>query len=308
MINKANGEGMKQKDQKSEIYLSIIVPFKNEEARLEITVNKILDYITKHQSKIQLILADSHSTDRSLVIAKSYARKFEYIEYTEPKDQRKGKGQAVQDGIEASIGQYILFMDADSSTEISEVDKLLPFIKQNEIVMGSRYIKKPQLYQENYIKALSRGLKSLVEVIVIGHSKDYMAKGKQGRLRQFISRGGNLAFSALLNQNYVDQRCGFKLYQAPIAKFLAGLQRIYDWGFDTEYLAIAQKYKFKTIEIPVEWIDVVEGARVKPVMDSINSFSDIFKVQANLIIGNYSKRKARQKLGPLFEEVIINRK
>ncbi|MEI7690377.1 MAG: glycosyltransferase [bacterium] len=291
---------------KENIYLSIIVPFKNEEKRLEETIKQILDYTSTKNFKTQVILADSHSTDQSLAIAKKYSQQIEHLEYTEPRDNRKGKGQAVQDGILASKGKFLLFMDADSSTKISEVDKLLPYVNEYQIIMGSRYIKEPHPYQSNYFKAVIHGIKSLIEVLIIGHSKDYMAKGKQGRLRQFISRGGNLAFAVLLNQSYIDQRCGFKLYKTSIAKFIARLQVVYGFGFDTEYLAIAQKYKFKTIEIPVEWYDVAEGATVDPIKDSLNSFKDIFKVQSNLIGGKYSENNARNKVGDLYDEVILN--
>lgn len=270
------------------------------------TIKDILAFSKETEYKTQIILADSHSRDHSLEIAKKYAKDFEHIEYTEPKDNRAGKGQAVQDGILAAKGEYLVFMDADSSTRIGEVKKLLPFVSDYEIVMGSRYIINPKPYHSSYFWGLYHGLKSLFEVLIFGHAKDYMAKGKQGRIRQFISRGGNLAFTVLLNQSYVDQRCGFKLYRTPIAKFLAGLQCIYGFGFDTEYLAIAQKYKFKTIEVPVEWYDNAEGATVDPVKDSINSFKDIFKVQVNLILGKYSKRHAKKKLGNLFEEEILN--
>ncbi len=287
------------------IYLSIIIPFLNEEKRFDKTIKQILEYTSHQKFKTQVILADSHSTDHSLEIARKYAKQFEHIEYTEPKDSRKGKGQAIQDGILASRGKYLIFMDADSSTKISEITKLLPYLDEYQIIMGSRYIKSPRPYHPNYFMALFHGLKSLFEVLIFGHSKDYTAKGKQGRLRQFISRGGNLAFSVLLNQSYVDQRCGFKLYKTSVAQFIASLQVVYGFGFDTEYLAIAQKYKFKTIEIPVEWNDVAEGATVDPVKDSINSFKDIFKVQWNIISGKYNKKNARRKIDALFEEVII---
>jgi len=290
----------------NEIYLTIIIPFKNEAKRIETTIKDIVDYCGKSKFKTQVILADSHSTDGSIDIAKRYAKEIEHIEYTEPKDNRKGKGQAVQDGILAAKGKYLMFMDADSSTKIGEIDHLLPYVDKYDIVMGSRYIKAPRPYQSNYFWGLFHGVKSLLEVLIFGHSKDYMAKGKQGRIRQFISRGGNLAFTVLLNQSYVDQRCGFKLYRTPIAKFIAGLQRVYGFGFDTEYLAISQKYKFRTIEVPVDWYDSAEGAQVDPVKDSINSFKDIFKVQWNLIKGTYNKNRARKKLGDLYEEVVLN--
>ncbi len=288
-----------------EIDLTVIVPFKNEAKRIEGTIKDILEYCQKSKFEIQVVFADSWSKDGSLDIVRKYAKKIEHLEYTEPKDDRKGKGQAVQDGILAAKGKYLMFMDADSSTRIWDLDNLLPFVDDYDIVMGSRYIKKARPYHSNYFWGLTHGLKSLFEVLIFGHSKDYMAKGKQGRLRQFISRGGNLAFTVLLNQSYVDQRCGFKLYHTKVAKFIAGLQRVYGFGFDTEYLAISQKYRFKTIEVPVDWYDDA-SSKVSPVNDTISSFRDIFRVQWNLLRGIYSKKHAKKKLGNLYEEVVLS--
>lgn len=293
-----------------EIYLTIIIPMRNEATRIGNTLKSIDEYIATKPFDCQVVVADNHSTDGTLEIVKKFADEIDYLEYTEPKSglgiEHSGKGEAVMDGFAVADGKYVMFMDADSSTKITELDKLLPFIKDYDIVTGSRYIKKPKPYQSNYFLALFRGLKSVLEVIIFGHSKDYMAKGKQGRVRQLISRGGNLMFAVLLNQSYVDQRCGFKLYRKPVAKFLAGLQQVFDFGFDTEYWAIAQKYKLKTIEVPVEWYDDAEGTKVNPIKDTINSFKAIFKVQWNLITGKYSKKNAR-KLGNVEEEFILHK-
>ncbi len=289
-----------------EIYLTIVVPFKNQREQLENTIKDIIKYTNKVDFKTQVVLSDTHSNDGSLNMAKEYAKKVEHIEFTEPKDRRKGKGQGVQDGFLAAKGKYVMFMDADSSTPIFELDKLLPYVNEYDIIMGSRYIKNPRPYEPNYFKSIYRGIKSVIEVLVYGHSKDYAAKGKQGRLRQFISRGGNLAFTVLLNQSYIDQRCGFKLYRTEIAKLLAGLQQVHGFGYDTEYLAIAQKYKFKIIEVPVEWYDSAATTTVDPVKDTLNSFKDIFRVQKNLILGKYSKKHIKHKLGKNIEEIILN--
>ncbi|PIZ01113.1 hypothetical protein COY62_00260 [bacterium (Candidatus Howlettbacteria) CG_4_10_14_0_8_um_filter_40_9] len=293
-----------------EIYLTIIVPFRNEEKRLEGTIKEIERYTDSKPFETQVILADNHSTDRSIEIAKKYAGEIEHFEFTEPNPEFKvkdtGKGEAVMDGFAVADGKYIMFMDADSSTKVTELDKLLPFIEDYDIVTGSRYIKEPRPYQSSYFMALFRGVKSVFEVIIFGHSKDYTATGKQGRLRQLISRGGNLMFAVLLNQSYVDQRCGFKLYRKPVAKFLAGLQQIYDFGFDTEFWAIAQKYKLRSIEVPVDWYDDAEGTKVNPIKDTISSFKAIFRVQWNLITGKYSKKNAR-KLGNVAEEFVLHK-
>jgi dolichyl-phosphate beta-glucosyltransferase len=298
----------KEKDE--EIYLSIIVPFWNNKNVLPGTIQDIDKYLDSKDFKAQVILADTHSTDGSIDLAKKYAKEFDYIELIEPTDSRKGKGQGIHDGFAVAKGKYVMFMDADSSTPLFELDKLLPYVDKYDIVMGSRYSKVALPYQPNYFKALFRGVKSVIEVLIYGHSKDYQAKGKQDRIRQFISRGGNLAFTVLLNQSYIDQRCGFKLYRNNVAKLLAGLQRLNDWGFDTEYLAIAQKYKLKTIEVPIEWYDhAKEGeTKINPIKDTFSSFRDIFHVQYNLLINLYSKKHIQKRIGKNIEEIILNRK
>lgn len=291
---------------KEDIYLSIIISFWNEGNRIEKTIKAIDEFVKSKPYECQVILSDDKSTDNSIEIAKKYANEIEHFEYLEPKEgQPKGKGAGIRRGILAAEGKYIMFMDADSSTPIVEVDKLLPFIDKYDIVMGSRYIKEDRPYKSNYFGALLHGVKSVFEVLIFGHSRDYMAKGKQGRLRQLISRGGNLVFTIFLNQSYVDQRCGFKLYRKNAAKLLAHLQTVPTFGFDTEYLSIAQKYRLKTIEVPVEWYD--DGAsKVDPVKDTIKSFTEMFMVMGNLMKGKYSKKNAKKKLGDLYDEYILN--
>lgn len=289
-----------------EIYLSIIISFFNEEARIEKTLKVIEDYTQNTNYACEVILSDDKSTDKSIEIAKKYAAEIKHFSYLEPKvNEPKGKGAGIQRGFADAKGKYVMFMDADNSTPITEIDKLLEFIKDYDIVLGSRYIKEPRPYKSNWFRGVFHGLKSIFEVIIFGHAKDYQAKGKQGRFRQLVSRGGNFLFTVFLNQSYIDQRCGFKLYRNSATKLLASLQTLPGWGFDTEYLSIAQKYRLKIIEVPVEWIDE-EGSKVGN-SAIIGSFVDIAKILKNIILGRYSKKHARRKLGNTYNEYIITK-
>jgi hypothetical protein len=87
---------------------------------------------------------------------------------------------------------------------------------------------------------------------------------------------------------------------------LASLQTLPGFGFDTEYLAIAQKYKLKTIEVPVEWYDAA-GSKVGS-SDILKSFADIFIVLKNRITGKYAKKHALRKMGGKYNEYILNNK
>lgn len=297
---------MADKKTQEDIYLTIVISLWNEEKRVEGCVNKLNKYIDSKPFKVQVIFSDDHSTDKTIEIVKKFADEFDHIEYLEPKEgQPKGKGAGLQRGFGAANGKYVMFTDCDLSTPIEELDKMLPFACDYDIVMGSRYIQEPRPYHPNYFKAVFRGIKSVFEVLIFGKAKDFNAEGEQTRFRQLVSRGGNLAFTVLLNQSYVDQRCGFKLYKNKVAKFLASLQTIPGWSFDTEYLVISQKYKLKTIEVPVKW--VAENTEAKyTTMDSLKEFSQIFIMWKNILLGLYSKNKAKKKLGDLYDEYILN--
>jgi len=291
-----------------EIYLTILISFYNEGPRIEKTLKRIDEYVASKSYKCEVILSDDKSSDNSIQVAKKFADEIEHFEYLEPlPGQGKGKGAGIKRGFQASRGKFVMFMDADNSTDIFELDKLLPFIESNEydIVMGSRYIKEPHAQRANYFGAVLHGIKSVIEVIIFGHASDYQAKGKQGRLRQMISRGGNLIFTVFLNQSYIDQRCGFKLYKSHIAKFLSKLQTLDGFGFDTEYLTIAQKYKFKIIEVPVNWIDESTNAKYG-MKDALKEFKDMFVVLGNNLTGKYSKKNLPKRTGKTYEEHIIN--
>ena len=297
---------MAEEKKKEDIYLTIVISLWNESKRIENCVTKLNEYIHSRPFKVQVIFSDDHSSDDTIDIVKKYAKEFDHIEYLEPKPgQAKGKGAGIQHGFSAAEGKYVMFTDCDLSTPIEELDKLLPFIEEYDIVMGSRYINEPHPYKPHYLKAVFRGVKSVFEVIIFGKAKDFTASGEQTRFRQLVSRGGNLLFTIFLNQSYVDQRCGFKLYKNRVARFLASLQTIPGWSFDTEYLAIAQKYQFKTIEVPVVW--VAENTEAKyTTRDSLKEFSQIFLVLGNKMKGLYSKKNARRKLGDLYDEYILN--
>ncbi len=289
-----------------EIYLSIIISFFNEEARIEKTLKVIEEYTRNAKFSCEVILSDDKSTDKSIDIAKKYAEEIKHFRYLEPRvNEPKGKGAGIQRGFADAKGKYVMFMDADNSTPITEIDKLLKFVDKYDIVLGSRYIKDPHPYKPNWFKGVFHGIKSIIEVLVFGHSKDYQAIGKQGRFRQLVSRGGNFLFTVFLNQSYIDQRCGFKLYRQDVTKLLASLQTIPGFGFDTEYLSIAQKYKLKIIEVPVQWIDE-EGSKVGS-SAILSSFTDIAVIMRNLLVGKYSRRHARRKLGNTYNEYIINK-
>lgn len=238
--------------------LSVVIPAYNEEKRICKTLAHVFNYLSHKDYKHEIIVVNDASSDDTLKKIRTYnfqklGTKLVIINHK----HNQGKGAAVKNGILASTGDYILFMDADNSTKINEIDKILPYIKSHEVVIGSRYLKK------NSIKL------------------------KQPLTRRIISRVGNIFIKLLLKINYADTQCGFKLFQSKPAKKIFNKVTIDRWGFDIELLVIAEKLKYKIVEVAVNWYDSPQS-QLRSGRDTIKTFNELIKIKKNLSAGIYN--------------------
>lgn len=107
---------------------SIIIPIYN----VESYIKKCLDSVVNQSYKnFECILVCDKSADDSVIIAKNYADKynFKYI-YKE----KTGLSEARNMGIDASTGEYILFLDGDDYFEYDLLDRLAKIIKDQDLI------------------------------------------------------------------------------------------------------------------------------------------------------------------------------
>ncbi len=237
--------------------LSVVIPAYNEEKRMPKTLKSVLGFLSVQAYTSEIIVVDDASSDNTYDLVKK-------IDFRKSKTDlkilqhayNKGKGAAVRTGVLASEGDYILFMDADNSTDISEIKKLLPFIKSYNIIIGSRYLNK------NSVKI------------------------KQPLLRRVISRLGNQFIKLFLKLNYADTQCGFKLFEAQTAKKIFSKITINRWGFDIEILFIAKNFGYKVKEVPVDWYDS-PNSQLRSGKAAYNTLKELIKIKSNYKKGLY---------------------
>ena len=101
--------------------ISIIIPAYNVEEYLEKCLESI---ISQNFDKVEIIIVDDGSTDKSLQIAKEYQKK--YPEKTRVISQEnKGQGGARNTGIKNATGKYLLFVDSDDYLNPHMIEKMI---------------------------------------------------------------------------------------------------------------------------------------------------------------------------------------
>ena len=114
----------------SEPTVSIVIPAKNEEKNLPHVLDKLLN------SPYEIILVDGHSSDNTVIVARHLLPGITIIDQT-----RRGKGNALACGFAIASGDFIVMLDADGSTDPSEIPLFISALKEGaDFAKGSRFM------------------------------------------------------------------------------------------------------------------------------------------------------------------------
>jgi dolichyl-phosphate beta-glucosyltransferase len=236
--------------------LSLVIPAYNEEDRLGETLREDINYLSQLGIAWEIIIVDDGSYDQTARIAQEFvSQQTGFIRFLRL-PRNRGKGAAVQLGVMNAIGRYIIIADADNATPIEEAGRFLAEAKEDEIVIGSRYVESANIEK------------------------------KQSKWRVRIGRLGNVLIRFFLVDGIADTQCGFKLFPAAIAKDLFSKQRIERWGFDMEILSIAQGLGIPIRERGITWRDM-PGSRLRPLYDAVRTLWELVMIKINLWSGIY---------------------
>lgn len=226
----------------SEPDVSIVIPAYNEEQRLPGSLKTLLDYLQQHGPPAEILVVDDGSRDRTSEIVPSPARVLR-------NDANHGKGYAVRQGMLAAKGEFRVFMDADLSVPPSELPKVLAHLKDGyDVVIGSRRAPgaKVDATARPYRRVMGRIFNRFVKAFALG--------------------------------GLHDTQCGFKGFRKGAAEELFARQKLDGFAFDVEILYLAHKLGFRTLEIPVEWVDS-ETTKIRPVLDAALMFKDLLRIR-----------------------------
>ncbi len=242
------------------VFLSIIIPAYNEEARLGPTLEKNLKYLLAQNYSWEMIVVSDGSKDRTEDLVREFSKNNSNIQLLSY-EKNRGKGYAVKTGMLGAIGDLRLFMDSDNSTPIEELDKLTKFIKPQDnfdIVIGSLAMPGAEINKKEFI------------------------------LRVIAGWLGNVIIQLLVLPGIKDTQRGFKLFTAEAARLIFSKTKIERWGFDIEVLALARKFSFMIKEIAVRWSHD-DRSKIK-LWAYAQVLGEVFKIKWWLITKVYDSR------------------
>ncbi len=243
--------------------ISIVIPAFEEATRVGESIKQILSFIRGSSMRAELILVDDGSKDRTAAVAEAaFETAGEIPAKVVRYEENRGKGFAVKTGLLAASANIALFSDADLSTPIEELPKLVDPIRRGEfdVTFGSR--------------ALDRTL--------IGTHQPW--RREQG------GKVMNLVIRTMSGLRFADTQCGFKAFNMAKFRPLLDVMTVDRFGFDVEFLFVAKYHELRLKEIPVRWNNV-EGSKVSVVRDTGRMFSELAQIRRNARNGVYNLDK-----------------
>lgn len=241
-----------------EPFLSVVIPAYNEAHRVPQTLLAIQEYLESQGYPYEIIVVDDGSRDATGAALEKISARVKTLRVLK-NHQNQGKGYAVKRGVLQARGNYVLFSDADLSTPIGEVEKLLSWLHRGyDIAIASRGSKESQIqvHQPWYRERMGKIFNLLVRLVAL--------------------------------RGITDTQCGFKCFRKDCIAPIFNRQRIKHFAFDVELLYLANKLGYKIKEVPVVWVND-RYSRVNPIKDSIVMLIDLLRIRFDDLLGKYTQ-------------------
>lgn len=229
---------------------SVAIPCYNEAARIGGTVRETLDYLAAQSPDAELIVVNDGSTDSTSAIVREALAGAKVKTQLLENFPNRGKGAAVRSGLLAATTPIGLFFDADLSTPLSEIPKVIEPIARGDVdvAFGSR--------------ALDRKL--------IGVHQPWR--------REQAGRVFNCIVRIATGMPFWDTQCGFKAFRLDVCRPILEKANTIGFAFDVELLFMAYRAGLRLREAPVRW-NHAEGSKVRVIHDSFAMLREVIALR-----------------------------
>jgi len=238
------------------IHLSVVIPAYNEEERLKRHVPGIVEYLRGKNLPFEIVVVNDGSQDNTTGVTEELAKTYPMLRLITLNPNR-GKGGAVRAGMLAAQGQNVLFTDADQSTPIGEVDKLLSKLEHDgyDMAIGSRSVPGAEVEQPQiWYRALA------------------------GKLFGLGTR-------LLCVRGFHDTQCGFKAMKREVAQKVFSQVTSNTAIFDIEMLVVAGREDYRVVEVPVKWVHDPDTRIPYNLRRALRIWGELFRIRRAQRVG-----------------------
>lgn len=241
----------------TDIHLSVVIPAFNEARRLPVTLADVLGYLGRQSYEAEVVVVDDGSADATAQLVREWKAPAVPLRLqSHPDGRNHGKGASVRLGLAAATGEYRLFMDADNSTTIDQVEAFWPWFGCGyDMVIGSR---------------------DVTGANVVVHQPWHKELG--GKL-------GNLVIRALAAPGIADTQAGFKMLSRRCVDDVLPRLTVERWGFDVELIVAARCRGYRVKELPIVWRN--DAASTVPARAYLQVLADVWRIRCQRRAGRY---------------------
>ena len=205
---------------------TLVIPAYNEEERIGVVLEDL-----KSSPARFIFISDGNDRTSDLIMDFSSRNPAVHIQL-EHHGKRRGKGKAILEGLRMADTPIIGFMDADGSTSLQEMERLVSQINDADGVIGSRWLSGSELPR------------------------------KQELSRQIQSRVFNLFIRVLFGLPFKDTQCGAKVFKKSAIDAVIDDMVSSGFEFDVELLWRLCRKGCRIRELPIRWTNMGDS-RVK---------------------------------------------
>ena len=258
-------------------YLSVVVPAYNEQARIALTVNELVDYLSGWSAGSvgsgedrgwEILVVNDGSTDSTARIVEEISKADVRVRLIDA--PHGGKGAAVGRGMDKALGEWRFLCDADLSMPANNLGRFFSGPDGPDDPGGpSSEIGSP-----------------LYDVSIGSREAPGARRFNEPRSRHVKGRLFNYAVRILALRGMQDTQCGFKLFSAEAAERLFPHQTLNGWAFDVELLVMAKKAGFTVGEVAIDWY-YGEGSKMTFTKGAL-AVVDVARVGIKNLLGKYN--------------------
>lgn len=198
--------------------VSVVFPVYNEKENIKNAIEEFL----RHPAVDEIIAVDNNSKDGSDAQIKLTSAKY-------VKEMTQGYGAALRRGMREAVGDLIVTCEPDGTFRASDLDRLLVYSQEYDVVFGTRTSRSP-----------------------------VWSSGEPGVNMDFALRMGNWAVAKFLEYlfggpSFTDVGCTYKLIHRLAYEKIKNSFTVDGNWFSPEYMIRALQHHLSVVEIPVRY-------------------------------------------------------